>query len=101
MGADVMSAKHRCNRRGSQKGLYTVNSLTPANVGRSRAALLASASLVALAALGASGVAQAACVPSRQTISGPIAGPVMSNGGAITVTGWSGPLGADGWAFMN
>ena len=53
----------------------------------SRAALLAGASLVALAALGASGVAQAACVPSRQTISGPIAGPVMSNGGAITVTG--------------
>jgi hypothetical protein len=52
MGADVMSAKHRCNRHGSQKGPYTVNSLTPANLGRSRAALLASASLIALGGRG-------------------------------------------------
>ncbi len=58
------------------------------NYGRvSRAALLAGASAFALAALGASGVARAGCVPSLQTISGPITGPVVSNGGAITVTG--------------
>ena len=53
----------------------------------SRAALLAGASAFALAALGASGVARAGCVPSLQTISEPITGPIVSNGGAITVTG--------------
>ena len=52
-----------------------------------RAALLAGASAFALAALGASGVARAACVPSLQIIARPISGPVVSNGGAITVTG--------------
>ena len=82
-----MSAKHRCNRDGSQKGPYPINPLTVANVGRSRPALLASASLVVLAAVGLPGAARAACVPSLQTISGPVTGPVVSNGGAITVTG--------------
>src|SRR5580704_362825 len=53
----------------------------------SRAALLAGASAFALAALGASGVARAACDPSPQTIAKPTSGPVVSNGGAITVTG--------------
>jgi hypothetical protein len=51
-----MSATHRCNRHGAQKGSHSVNS--PANVGRSRSALLASASLIALAALGLSGAAR-------------------------------------------
>ncbi len=58
------------------------------NCGRvSRAALLAGASAFALAALGASGVAQAQCVPSPQIIATPVSGPISSNGGAITVTG--------------
>ena len=58
------------------------------NYGRvSRAALLAGASAFALAALGASGVARAACVPSPQIIATPTSGPIFSNGGAITVTG--------------
>ena len=53
----------------------------------SRAALLAGASAFALTALGASGVARAACVPSPQIIATPTSGPIFSNGGAITVTG--------------
>ena len=90
MGADVMSAKHRCNGDGSQKGPHPANPVTQASVGRLRPALLASASLVALAALGLPSAAAAACVPSPQTISGPVAGPVVSNGGAIKVTGGGG-----------
>src|SRR6516165_5689581 len=82
-----MSAKHRCNLDGSEKRLLPVNSFTPASAGRSRPALLASASLIALAALSAPGVARAACDPSPEIISGPFAGPVVSNVGAITVTG--------------
>jgi PEP-CTERM motif len=46
----------------------------------------AGALLVALAAFGAPSVARAACAPSPQTISGPVSGPIVSNGGAITVT---------------
>jgi len=58
------------------------------NYGRvSRAALLAGASVFALAALGASGVARAACDPSPQIIAMPTSGPIHSNGGAITITG--------------
>ena len=56
-----MSAKHRCNRDGSKNWSYPVNSLTPASVGRSRASLLAGASLVALGALAAPDRALAAC----------------------------------------
>ncbi len=52
-----------------------------------RAALLAGASAFALAALGASGAARAACFPSPQIIATPTPGPIFSNGGAITVTG--------------
>jgi hypothetical protein len=37
--------------------------------------------------MSASGEAHAACAPSSRTISGPVTGPVLSNGGAITVTG--------------
>jgi hypothetical protein len=59
--------------------------LTPADAARLRAALLASASLIALAALAAPGAARAACVPSQQTINRPTAGPIVSNGGGITV----------------
>ena len=81
-----MSAKHHCNRDGSKNWSYPVNFLTSASVGRSRTALLASASAFALAALGASGLAAAACVPSPQIIATPISGPIFSNGGAITVT---------------
>ena len=54
--------------------------------GNSRTILLAGASLAALALVGAPGRARAACVPSLQTLSGPTAGPVVSNGGAIVVT---------------
>jgi hypothetical protein len=57
--------------------------LTPADA--ARAALLASASLIALAALTAPGAARAECVPSQQTINRPTAGPIVSNGGGITV----------------
>jgi hypothetical protein len=60
----------------------------------SRAALLAGAPLLTLATLGAPGVARAVCAPSLQTISGPHTGPVVSNGGAITVTG-SGKISGD------
>ena len=48
---------------------------------------LPGASAFALAAIGASGVARAACVPSPQIIATPVSGPISSNGGAITVTG--------------
>ena len=66
--------------------LANPSALTSAgNEGLFRAALLAGASLIALAALGAPDVARA-CVPSLQTISMPTAGPVLSNSGAITVT---------------
>src|SRR6516164_2036793 len=87
MGADVMSARHRCNWDGSQQGRYPVRRVTPASAARSRRALLASASIIVLAAFGAPDAAKAACVPSPKTISGPVAGPVVSNGGAITITG--------------
>ena len=95
-GAKVMSAKHRCKRNSSQKASDPVNPVMPANVGRSRPALLASASLVALAALNASGVARAACVPSPQIIATPVSGPIDSNGGAITVTGTGSITGGPG-----
>ena len=81
-----MSAKHRCNRDGSKNWSYPVNSLTPASVGRSRAALLAGASLVALAALAAPDRALAACSGQNQTISSPsFPGPIFGKGGDITV----------------
>ena len=92
-----MSAKHRGNQDRSQIGSHPVSSLTPASVGLSRAALLAGASLVVFAALsapGAMGAAHAACASSPQTISGPVAGPILSDGGAITVTG-SGKISGD------
>src|ERR1700722_4387073 len=57
----------------------------PRNEGFPRAALLAGASLIALAALVAPDVARA-CIPSLQTISTPTLGPVLSNSGAIAVT---------------
>ena len=60
-------------------------STSAANERLSRGALLAGASLIALAALGAPDVARA-CVPSLQTISAPTVGPVHSNSGAITIT---------------
>ena len=46
-----MGAKHRCNRDGSPRARTPSNPLTLASVGRSRPALLASASLIAVAAL--------------------------------------------------
>ena len=82
-----MSAKHRCNLGGSQKGPHPANPVTPARVGRLRPALLASASLIALATLGTPGAAWAGCMPSTRTISTGVTGPVVSNGGAILVTG--------------
>ncbi len=49
-------------------------------------AQLAGALLIALGAFGVPGAARAACVPSLQIISGSVSGPIVSNGGAITVT---------------
>ena len=46
----------------------------------------AGALLIAFATVAAPDVARATCVPSTQTISTPVSGPVLSNGGAITVT---------------
>jgi len=74
-----------CDRSSAHKGLHPANASTPAGAARSRAALLASASLIALAAFGTPGAARAACVPSQQTIIRPTAGPIVSNGGGITV----------------
>jgi hypothetical protein len=68
----------------------------------SRASLLAGASLVALGALAAPDRALAACSGHNQTISTSRTGPVLSDGGAITVTtsgsvtGSSGVTGSDG-----
>ncbi len=90
-----MSAKYRCNRGGdgAQKAPYPHSSLTPATVGRSRATLLAGASLVALAALATPDRAHATCTGLDRTISSPRTGPVLSKGGAITVTGAGSILG--------
>ncbi len=66
-----MSAKHRCNPDGSRKAAYPINPFTLANAGRSRASLLAGASLIALAALGAPDRARAACSGANQTVSSP------------------------------
>jgi hypothetical protein len=86
-GGDVMHAKRRGDRDGSHKGFYPVNLLKLADVRPSRQALLASASLGVLTALGLPNVARAACAPSPQIIATAIFGPILSNGGAITVTG--------------
>ena len=61
---------------------------TSAKPGRlSRSALLAGASLAALAALAEPGASWAACAPSTQTISTGVTGPVLANGGSILATG--------------
>src|SRR5947209_1813586 len=83
---DVMSSRHCCDCSNGHTSLHPAVPLTPAGAARSRAALLAGASLVVLAALGAPGAARAACVPSQQTINRPTAGPILSNGGGISVT---------------
>ena len=81
-----MNAKHRCNQDGSQNEPYPVGPLTPASVGPSRTALLASASLIVLAALGAPDAASAGCNDKNQTISSPSTpGPIFSTGGNITI----------------
>ena len=81
-----MSAKRHCNRDGSQKGPYSLNSLAPGSVGPSRPALLASASLIALAALGPMSAARAACSGANQTVSSPSTpGPIFGTGGNITI----------------
>ena len=96
-GCHARKASRRPGR--CAKGIVSRESLTLASAGRSRHALLASASIIALAAIGLPGAARAACAPALQTISGPVAGPVVSNGGAITVTGTGaisgGPDGVD------
>jgi hypothetical protein len=62
----------------------------------SRAALLAGASLVALAAFAAPDRALAACSGLSQTFSTPTTGPVFSDGGAIAVSGTGSVTGASG-----
>jgi hypothetical protein len=79
-----MSAKHRCNWDDPPKGPYPVNSLKRANVGVSRAALLAGVSFAALAAFG-DPKAMAACSGANQTISTSTTGPIDSTGGSIAV----------------
>jgi hypothetical protein len=81
-----MGAKRRCCPTSGHQDPDPANPLTRASIGRLRAALLTSASLIALASFGAIDAAQAACVPSLQAISALTPGPVRSNGGAITVT---------------
>jgi hypothetical protein len=81
-----MGAKRRCYRISAHRNPDPANPLTPAGIDCLRAALLASASLIALASFGSIDAAQAACVPSLQTISASTPGPVRSNGGAISVT---------------
>jgi hypothetical protein len=81
-----MNAKHRCNRDGSPKEPHLVNPLTWADFGRSRPSLLASVSLITLVALGEPDRALAQCSGLGQTILTPTTGPVLSNGGAITIT---------------
>jgi hypothetical protein len=81
-----MSAKQSLGEDDGRKGAGLLNRLIATDGRRcSRGALLAGASLIALAALGGSDSAQA-CVPSLQTISAPTVGPVLSNDGAIVVT---------------
>ena len=58
--------------------------------------LLAGASLVALGALAAPDRALAACSGPNQTISTPTTGPILGNGGAITVTATGNVTGSDG-----
>ena len=80
-----MSPRHCCDCSSGHNGLHPANPLTPAVAARSRAALLAGASLVVIAAFGAPGAARAACVASQQTINRPTPGPIVSNGGGITI----------------
>src|SRR5271165_928760 len=73
---------------------------TPAAlIPRARVTLLAGASLVVLAALGAPGPVRAACTGADQIFSVPTLGPVSSTGGAITVSSsgsiQGGPTGVD------
>jgi hypothetical protein len=65
-------------------GYFASKSAAPRGVSVSRG--LAGALLIAFAALGAPGAARATCMPALQTISKPVTGPILSNGGAITVT---------------
>jgi hypothetical protein len=72
----------------SRKELCASHSLTTARRRRvSRGALLAGASLIALAAFAAPDAAQAACSGKDQTISTAVKGPILSTGGKITVNG--------------
>jgi hypothetical protein len=85
-----MSAKHRCNRDGSQKARYPFSPLTPANAGRSRPALLAGAPLLTLAALGAPGVAWAGSTHTISTGAGTV---IVTTGQAKSISpSWAIPL---------
>ena len=74
-----------CNLDGSQKGPYPVRPLMHGDVQASHSALLASASLIVLAALGAPDAASAACNDKNQTFSSSTPGPISSTGGNITI----------------
>ena len=83
---------------GNADSLMVAASRVEAAAGRNvahlpRTVLLAGASLVALVATGAPGSARAACIPAAQIISTPTLGPIVSNGGHITVTGGGSVLG--------
>jgi hypothetical protein len=67
------------------EGLFNISTLS-GGARVSRASLLAGASLVALATLGAPGAAWAGCSGADQTISSPsFPGPILATGGDITV----------------
>ena len=80
-----MGAKRRCNRVSPHQDPDSANPLTLAGIYRSRAALLASASLIVIGAFGVTDAARAACSGAVQTISAPTPSPIDSNGGSITV----------------
>jgi hypothetical protein len=79
-----MSAKNRPGNDGLDRRPSLVTSPTGNRVRQLRAALRAGASLIALGAVGAPGVARA-CSGADQTISVAATGPIFSTGGAITV----------------
>jgi len=100
MGMSQIMGDHR--RRGRPFWARKSPSLDSPPVDRrllKRSALLAGASLIAIAALAAPGSARAACTGANRHITTATPGPVYSTGGAITVSSsgsiQGGPTGVD------
>src|SRR5271165_3414728 len=77
----------KSGRRASARQVDAVSNISTFSGGAriSRAALLASASLIVLAVLGLPGAARAACNGTNTTISTTVSGPISSTGGSIKV----------------